>query len=129
MSSYGWFYSLHNLHYINVTLCIYRYQRINENRLGHYSLLSNFTLLHCSYNSTWNTLSERCSCFFFREEESTVHRGRMPPPPMPLSYLILQAVMLQFHHALLCGYDLSHPLVQSINIYNIIRLVIKSNKY
>jgi hypothetical protein len=21
--------------------------------------------------------------------------------------------MLQFHHALLCGYDLSHPLVQS----------------
>jgi hypothetical protein len=52
-------------------------------------------------------------CFFFRGEESTVHRGRMPPPPMPLAYLILQAVMLQFHHALLCGYDLSHPLVQS----------------
>jgi hypothetical protein len=51
--------------------------------------------------------------FFFCEEESTVHRGRMPPPPMPLAYLILQAVMLQFHHALLCGYDLSHPFVQS----------------
>jgi hypothetical protein len=50
---------------------------------------------------------------FFREEESTVHRGRMPPPSMPLAYLILQAVMLQFHHALLCGYDLLHPLVQS----------------
>jgi hypothetical protein len=32
---------------------------------------------------------------------------------MPLAYLILQVVMLQFHHALLCGYDLSHPLVQS----------------
>jgi hypothetical protein len=32
---------------------------------------------------------------------------------MPLVYLILQVVMLQFHHALLCGYDLSHPLVQS----------------
>jgi hypothetical protein len=32
--------------------------------------------------------------FFFREEESTVHRGRMSSPPMPLAYLILQAVML-----------------------------------
>jgi hypothetical protein len=32
---------------------------------------------------------------------------------MPLAYLILQAIMLQFYHALLCGYDLSHPLVQS----------------
>jgi hypothetical protein len=31
---------------------------------------------------------------------------------MPLAYLILQSVMLQFHHALLCGLDLSHPMVQ-----------------
>jgi hypothetical protein len=36
----------------------------------------------------------------------------MAPSPMPLAYLILQSVMLQFHHALLCGLDLSHPMVQ-----------------
>jgi hypothetical protein len=29
----------------------------------------------------------------------------MAPPPMPLAYLILQSVMLQFHHALLYGLD------------------------
>jgi hypothetical protein len=31
---------------------------------------------------------------------------------MPLAYLILQSVMLQFHHALLYGLDLSHPIIQ-----------------
>jgi hypothetical protein len=31
---------------------------------------------------------------------------------MPLAYLILQLVMLQFYYALFCGLDLSHPIVQ-----------------
>jgi hypothetical protein len=62
-------------------------------------------------------------CFFFREEESTAHQGRMPPPPMPLAYLILRAVMMQFHHTLLCGYDLSHPLVQSDLLWMISYLI------
>jgi hypothetical protein len=61
--------------------------------------------------------------FFFCAEESTVHRGRMLPPPMPLAYLILQAIMLQFHHALLCGYNLSHPLVQSDLLWMISYLI------
>jgi hypothetical protein len=61
--------------------------------------------------------------FFFRGKESTVHRDRMPPPPMPLAYLILQAVILQFYHALLCRYDLSHPLVQSDLLWMISYLI------
>jgi hypothetical protein len=52
MSSYSWFYGLHKLHYIDVALCIYTYQRINEKVFGHYSLLSNFTFWHCSHIST-----------------------------------------------------------------------------
>jgi hypothetical protein len=113
MSSYNWFYGLHNLRYIDVTLCIYTYERINENALD--TILSRQTLLSrivltILLETRYQHDAHR---FFFREEESTVHRGRMLPPSMPLAYLILQAIIQKFYRALLCGYDLSHPPIQS----------------